>query len=78
MLATSELSPYQEKQRTLLLELEDMMQAGHVLRVQRPDGKWGYMPMPRECPHCSGSGISLDVDLLLEGLCPECGGTGEV
>jgi DnaJ-class molecular chaperone len=65
---------------SLANELEDMVKASQVVRVQRHDGKWGYAPAPgfKTCPHCSGSGIMLDEELQLEGLCPECGGYGEV
>lgn len=64
--------------KSLADELDDMVKSARVVRVQRPDGKWGYAPAPRPCPHCSGSGILLDEELQLEGLCPECGGVGEV
>ena len=49
-----------------------------VAEQPRPHGGWHYVIVePRACPHCSGSGICLDEELQLEGLCPECGGTGE-
>lgn len=77
MLTVNKWSSYQRKQQELQAEMDDTLKAGRILYVQDADGKWAYVGMPRECPHCSGSGISLDEELQLEGLCPECGGTGE-
>lgn len=72
------LSPHQRwlDQRP---ERDAELAGARVVEVQRADGRWQFKPAPpRPCVHCSGSGIMVDEELQLEGLCPECGGYGEI
>lgn len=68
---------YRKQHNPQQTEEQPRLSAWVVKAGPTPTEGFHYVPAPRPCPHCSGSGIVLDADLQLEGYCPECFGTGE-
>lgn len=79
----------QESEHELLGFFVELINAGDLIAVLRPDGQLGWMPAPvqstdvRICQLCGGSGFLspaiasiVTADFRLENMCPTCHGTG--
>jgi hypothetical protein len=80
----------QESEHELLGFFVELINAGDLIAVMRPDGQLGWMPAPiddaadvRICQLCGGSGFLspaiasiVTTDFRLDNMCPTCHGTG--
>jgi hypothetical protein len=77
------------EERELMSFFVDLVNAGDLVAVLRPDGQLGWMPAPapsadeRLCRLCQGSGFLepaiaalVTPDFRLANMCPDCHGTG--